>query len=538
MADSSGDDDYELNYSKTKYKRNNLRNEEDENLADQGDKLLNLMAMHNAKSSKINLDFIEYSNNLSHDVMKNIKDSEAKEKNSFVARKDKKDRATVEQVLDARTRVILVKLMNKGTITEINGCISTGKEANVYHALTPDGKSLAIKIYKTSILIFKDREKYIQGEFRFRRGYCKSNPRKLIKLWAEKEMRNLKRIYQSDIPCPNPMLVKSNILVMEFLGEEMRPAPRLKNAELTTEKLSALYLDLVIMMRTLYQECHLIHADLSEYNMLYHQEKLYMIDVSQSIEHDHPQALDFLRRDIYNVNLYFKKYKVQTFRVKEIFDFITDCNITKETEKQELTKMIESWKEKVNTGQAGREEDDEIFKDIHIPRTLNEIDMKQAEKDIKGTKTPNYSKLTGIKRFEGTEGEEGSDQMWQNYDDNGKPVPKEAAKVIKEEVKEEASSDGSSDSEESDDSESNTDSSGEEEEGDDSNEDDDDKDKQDGEKESKKPRLVLDDKEANKERKKKIKEDKREKRKTKIPKYDKKKANKRKDPKEQPKKKN
>jgi len=61
------------------------------------------------------------------------------------------------------------------------------------------------------------------------------------------------------------------------------------------------------MMRVLYQECRLIHADLSEYNLLYHNEKLYIIDVSQSIEHDHPQALDFLRRDIYNVNFLFQK---------------------------------------------------------------------------------------------------------------------------------------------------------------------------------------------------------------------------------------
>lgn len=34
--------------------------------------------------------------------------------------------------------------------------------------------------------MFKDRERYVQGEFRFRRGYCSSNPRKMVKMWAEK----------------------------------------------------------------------------------------------------------------------------------------------------------------------------------------------------------------------------------------------------------------------------------------------------------------------------------------------------------------
>lgn len=42
--------------------------------------------------------------------------------------KDKSDRATVEQVLDPRTRIILFKMLSRGIIKEINGVISTGKE--------------------------------------------------------------------------------------------------------------------------------------------------------------------------------------------------------------------------------------------------------------------------------------------------------------------------------------------------------------------------------------------------------------------------
>ena len=50
-------------------------------------------------------------------------------------KKDKAQRATVEQVLDPRTMNILKKMLNNGTLTEINGCLSTGKEANVYYGL-------------------------------------------------------------------------------------------------------------------------------------------------------------------------------------------------------------------------------------------------------------------------------------------------------------------------------------------------------------------------------------------------------------------
>ena len=50
------------------------------------------------------------------------------------------ERATTEQVLDPRTRLLLFKLLNAGTLSSINGCVSTGKEANVYHAEGKDGE--------------------------------------------------------------------------------------------------------------------------------------------------------------------------------------------------------------------------------------------------------------------------------------------------------------------------------------------------------------------------------------------------------------
>ena len=56
-------------------------------------------------------------------------------------------------------RQVLFKMLNRGVFAEINGVVSTGKEANVYHATAPSGEHLAVKVYKTSILVFKDRER-------------------------------------------------------------------------------------------------------------------------------------------------------------------------------------------------------------------------------------------------------------------------------------------------------------------------------------------------------------------------------------------
>ncbi|ESO88120.1 hypothetical protein LOTGIDRAFT_126569, partial [Lottia gigantea] len=314
--------------------------------------------------------------------------------------KDKADRATAEQVMDPKTRMILFKLLSRGVISEINGCISTGKEANVYHGTSNLHPDRAVKVYKTSILVFKDRDRYVSGEFRFRHGYCKHNPRKMVRTWAEKEMRNLIRIHQSGILCPQPILLRSHVLVMEFIGQDGWPAPLLKDADISESKARELYLDILHMMRTLYHECRLIHADLSEFNLLYHQGSVYVIDVSQAVEHDHPHALEFLRKDCTNITEYFKKLGVCTMTVKELFDFITDVSINNDNIDQYLDKAMEI---SANRSVAERTEqekiDEEVFKNSFIPRTLE--DVIHFERDYHKTlvgETDNilYNKLTGL----------------------------------------------------------------------------------------------------------------------------------------------
>ncbi len=192
--------------------------------------------------------------------------------------KDKADRATSELVLDQRTRMILLQMINKGIIAEVHGAISTGKEANVYGAVSypADGGQpvqRAVKVYKTSILVFKDRERYITGEHRFKSGSEKGNNRKMVKLWAEKEFRNLRRLHDAGIACPVPLHLKLHVLVMGFLGDRRGWAyPRLKDAEITgddaQQQWRSLYTQLLGAMRRIYQVCGLVHADLSEYNIV------------------------------------------------------------------------------------------------------------------------------------------------------------------------------------------------------------------------------------------------------------------------------
>ena len=311
---------------------------------------------------------------------------------------DKSDRATSEQVLDPRTRMILLQMINRNVVSEVNGCLSTGKEANVYHALSisQDDESeasvaplhRAIKVYKTSILVFKDRDKYVTGEYRFRQGYSKSNNRAMVKVWAEKEMRNLKRIYASGIPCPEPVQLRLHVLVMGFLGDKKGvPAPRLKDVELVGSDVEArwklLYVQLLGYMRILYQTCRLVHADLSEYNILYHNDTLWLIDVSQSVEHDHPRSLEFLRMDIKNVSDFFRRKRVDVLYEKTTFEFVTATQGTTTPDGMAalLQTFYENRPEEVEKDSASAEVETEVFRNQYIPQTLEQV--YDVERDVR-----------------------------------------------------------------------------------------------------------------------------------------------------------
>merc|ERR1712150_22697 len=196
---------------------------------------------------------------------------------------------------------------------------------------------------------------------------------------------------------------KNNCLLMTFIGDSttFTPAPRLKDTGfLPVKKWSNLYLQTMKYCRIIFQECHLVHADLSEYNMLYYDGDVVIIDVSQSVEHDHPNALVFLRKDCFNVNQFFKSKNVLTCTVREFTDFVTSLSLKEE----DIDDYLNSLMEKVaNRGDLTIQEevDDNVFKESHIARRLDQVRMRDAEDDLvkasKGdTSEVLYATLTGL----------------------------------------------------------------------------------------------------------------------------------------------
>ncbi|XP_017571458.1 serine/threonine-protein kinase RIO3 [Pygocentrus nattereri] len=259
---------------------------------------------------------------------------------------EKKEHSTAEQAVDSKTRLLMYKMVNAGILENINGCVSTGKESVVFHA---DGgsfeeiivpKECVLKVFKTTLNEFKNRDKYIKDDYRFKDRFSKLNPRKIIRLWAEKEMHNLARMKKAGIPCPEVVVLKKHILVMSFIGQDQVPAPKLKEAMLSCEDMKKAYYQVVQMMQLMYKECNLVHADLSEYNMLWHDGQVWLIDVSQSVEPTHPHGLEFLFRDCRNVATFFQKAGVaEALNVYELFNTVSGLQISCDNEADFLAQI-------------------------------------------------------------------------------------------------------------------------------------------------------------------------------------------------------
>lgn len=119
-------------------------------------------------------------------------------------------------------------------------------------------------------------------------------------------------------------MLKKNMLLMTFIGDNNIAAPKLKNANLSAAELILAYEEIVDMMVRLYNEAKLVHADLSEYNILWHDGKCWLIDVAQAVEPSHPGALEFLMRDCDNISTFFTRKGVSGVKTKEeLFSHVT-----------------------------------------------------------------------------------------------------------------------------------------------------------------------------------------------------------------------
>lgn len=203
------------------------------------------------------------------------------------------DRRVFDQVFDRLTLLALHKLMQQGEIETIDYPIARGKEAHVFRATSTSGP-LAVKIFHTTNAVFKGLARYIDGDPRFS-GLSRRH-RELVNIWVRKEFRNLKRMRRSGLKVPEPLFNLKNVLVMEFIGDEESPSPRLK--DIRVEDPASVFEHLLEMLAVIWQKCDLVHADFSEYNILWRDGEPWVIDAGQAVVTRHPSAKEFLVRDV------------------------------------------------------------------------------------------------------------------------------------------------------------------------------------------------------------------------------------------------
>jgi RIO kinase 1 len=221
--------------------------------------------------------------------------------------KDSEDLKLRSEVFDVATLKALYSFASKGIIEAMGGVVSTGKEGNVFHAIGKDGKELAIKIYRIATSDFRKMEDYMLGDPRF--SNIRHTQKGIVFAWTQKEFRNLQRAVEAGVRVPEPYEADRNILIMEFIGHDGIAAPRLR--DVTVEEPERIYRTVVSYMVALYQKARLVHADLSEFNILIYENEPVIIDMGQSVMLDHPMSREFLQRDVKNVVRYFRKLGVE-----------------------------------------------------------------------------------------------------------------------------------------------------------------------------------------------------------------------------------
>jgi RIO kinase 1 len=259
------------------------------------------------------------------------KRAEEIDKRDRVILKNEEEREVFEEVFDRRTRMVLYDLANSDAFSYLNGVISSGKEARVYWGMRSDGIDVAVKIYLVASSDYKKRMQYVVGDPRFTK--IRKDSRGVAELWARKEFTNLKQCWDVGAPVPRPLAFLGNVVVMQFIGIKGLPAPTLVDTGVTKSD----YLQAIKALKQVYQKAQIVHADLSEYNMMKFEDRIILFDFGSAVSIQHPLAQEFLSRDVDNLNHFFEKRGVRTMEREKLL-----ASLNKGVNLPESNRMLES----------------------------------------------------------------------------------------------------------------------------------------------------------------------------------------------------
>jgi len=219
----------------------------------------------------------------------------------------------------------LAHFYDEGLITDVLHVVGSGKEASVYccaaHPAT-GAEYLAAKVYRPRMFrSLKNDVIYRQSRVQHdRTGRIVRNVRRFdaghkgralqVKSWIEYEFETQCLLHEVGADVPRPVSHIGNAVLMEYIGDVSDPAPLLKEVRLTRHEARSLF-ECTMRNIGLFLTCNRIHGDLSEFNILYWQGRISIIDFAQAVDpRQNAAVFSLLLRDVERVCNYFARYGV------------------------------------------------------------------------------------------------------------------------------------------------------------------------------------------------------------------------------------
>jgi len=202
-------------------------------------------------------------------------------------------------------------LVKAGVIESFGQTLGVGKEADVYDALSPDGKRIAVKFHRLGRISFR--------QTRRKRGYVREHSTWLFQshLAAEKEFQAMQLVYKNGVSVPEPISQNRHVIAMGMIeGAELSKYKEIPKPEKILK-------EILRNVRKAYLKAHVIHADLSEYNIILKPDgHILIIDWPQYVMTNHANAEDLLERDLKNILTFFNRKFTVKVVAKEACDYV------------------------------------------------------------------------------------------------------------------------------------------------------------------------------------------------------------------------
>jgi RIO kinase 2 len=194
--------------------------------------------------------------------------------------------------------------------------LGVGKESDVYDALTPTKTQVAIKFHRLGRTSFKQTKR--KRDYTVKYSYTPDWHRQ-SRIAAKKEYRALKLLHPKGVAVPKPITQNRHVLVMSMIeGAELYRQQELDDPQ-------AILNEILVNVKKAYRDVHIIHGDLSPYNILLQlNQHTLIIDWPQNVTTKHPNAEELLERDLKNVLTFFQRKHGLKNQLKDALTYVTE----------------------------------------------------------------------------------------------------------------------------------------------------------------------------------------------------------------------